>query len=455
MVEDRGDLGPRNLQEAADDLTLTLNGVVIDASGRAVSAPPPGAAAPAGAAGESAPRSQNSGLIKALIGNFSVFRANVPQIFVDVNRKEAMRRGVELKDLFDTLQIYLGSLYVNDFNLFSRTWQVIVQARQDRRNQVDDVDRLKVRARSGDMVPVASVCTIKEQPGPLILTRYNMHPAAPINGNAAPGISSGQAIKLVEQQASVGLPESMAMEWTELAYLELQAGNTAMLVFGFAVVMVFLVLAAQYESWALPLAVILVVPLCLLGAIEGIKLAGQDINIFTQIGFVVLVGLACKNAILIVEFARAKRRSGMTREAATLDACRLRLRPIIMTSMAFILGVVPLTVAYGAGAEMRRTLGTTVFAGMIGVTQFGIFLTPVFFSVIDWIASTPLFHSRVVRWLGRVTIGIFALGYARSLARFAVKAVRQPPPSVPGGTTMQPTTPGVDALRSEEWVDQT
>jgi len=427
MVEDRGDSGPRYLQEAADELTGTFNDLLIDSAGNPVSGPSsgakPGPAQKPGGTPQVGGAELRPTLTKALVSNSSVFRANVPQIFVDVNRKLAMQHGVDLKNLFDTLQIYLGSLYVNDINLYSRTWQVIVQARQARRNQIDDISRLKVRSRSGAMVPVAAVCTLKQQPGPLILTRYNMYPAAPINGSAAPGVSSGQAIQLVEQLSRQGLPESMAFEWTELAFLELQAGNTAMLVFGFAVVMVFLVLAAQYESWSLPLAVILVVPLCILASLQGIKMAGQDINIFTQVGFVVLVGLACKNAILIVEFARSKRQSGMPCQAAILEACRLRLRPIIMTSLAFILGVVPLTLAQGAGAEMRRTLGTTVLSGMLGVTLFGIFLTPVFVFVVDWLGSTLIFRSRLMRWFGRVTIGLFALGYARALSRYVIRSV--------------------------------
>ena len=446
MVEDRGDSGSRNLQESADELTASLNSLTIDGNGQPNS-PAPGSSVVA-TPGQSLPAA-----IKPLVGNSSVFRANVPQIFVDVNRKLAMQHGVELKNLFDTLQIYLGSLYVNDFNRFSRTWQVIVQARQARRNQIEDISRLKVRSRSGAMVPVAAVCTLKQEPGPLILTRYNMYPAAPINGSAAAGISSGQAIRLVEEQTKLGLPESMAFEWTELAYLELQAGNTAMIVFGFAVMMVFLVLAAQYESWAMPLAVILVVPLCLLGSLQGIKVAGQDINIFTQDGFVVLVGLACKNAILIVEFARSKRQSGTPRMAAVLEACRLRLRPIIMTSLAFILGVVPLTLAQGAGAEMRRTLGTTVLYGMIGVTLFGIFLTPVFFYVIDWVGSTTLFQSRLIQRFSRATLGIFAFGYVKSFARFGARLARRSDIHVPATKLARVDSPDRVDIHNQEGVE--
>jgi multidrug efflux pump len=234
------------------------------------------------------------------------------------------------------------------------------------------------------MVALASVARVKPISGPVMLVRYNLYPSALVNADAAPGTSSGQAIAKLEETAQKNLLQGMRAEWTELALLQLQAGNTAMYAFVLAVVLVFLVLAAQYESWSLPLAVILVVPMCLLCSIFGVRIAAMDINIFTQIGFVVLVGLACKNAILIVEFARARREAGVDRFQATLDACRLRLRPIVMTSLAFILGVVPLVIGEGAGAEMRRTLGTAVFAGMIGVTLFGIFLTPVFFFVIQW-----------------------------------------------------------------------
>ena len=348
-----------------------------------------------------------------LVGLTSVFRANVPSLYIDVNRTQVLAKDVSLKDLFDTLRIYLGSLYVNDFNLFGRTWQVAVQADAPFRNSVDDVRRLKVRNSMGAMVPVGTLADVQEVNGPLVLTRYNMYPAAPINGAAAPGTSSGEAITIMQDVANEQLLKSMAFEWTELAFLELQAGSTAMIVFAFAVVMVFLVLAAQYESWSLPLAIILVVPMCLLSAIVGVRIANEDINIFTQIGFVVLVGLASKNAILIVEFAKQKRDAGETRRQATLQACTLRLRPIVMTSFAFILGVLPLILGAGAGAEMRRTLGITVFSGMLGVTIFGVFLTPIFFSVIDWLGETRFFNSPTVRRLNSFTTGIISLRFAR------------------------------------------
>jgi multidrug efflux pump subunit AcrB len=291
--------------------------------------------------------------------------------------------GISIGEVFSTLQVYLGSLYVNDFNRFGRTWQVNVQADADSRRQIEDLRQIKVRNAQGAMVPLGALLTVRAVSGPVMIVRYNMYPAAPINGSPAPGVSSGAALQRMERLTRAQLPRAMRAEWTELALLQLETGNTAMLVFLLAVVLVFLVLAAQYESWSLPLAVILVVPMCLLFSVSGVMLARLDINVFTQVGFVVLVGLACKNAILIVEYAKVQREGGASSRDATLAACQLRLRPIIMTSLAFIIGVVPLAVSAGAGAEMRRTLGTAVFAGMLGVTVFGIFLTPVFFYVIQ------------------------------------------------------------------------
>ena len=319
-----------------------------------------------------------------LRGLFSSFRADTPWLFLDIDRDQAKIMGVSMSELFNTLQVYLGSLYINDFNRFGRSWQVNVQADTAYRKQVEDLRQLKVRNQSGTMAPLGTLLDVRAISGPVMIQRYNMYPAAAINGEPAPGVSSGETIALLEQVARSEVLRSMRPEWTELALLQLQTGNTAMLVFVLAVVLVFLVLAAQYESWSLPLAVILVVPMCLLCSIAGVAVAHMDVNIFTQIGFVVLVGLACKNAILIVEYAKHQSQSGEPRREATLAACRLRLRPIIMTSLAFILGVVPLVVSVGAGAEMRRTLGTAVFAGMLGVTLFGIFLTPVFYYVIQW-----------------------------------------------------------------------
>jgi len=318
-----------------------------------------------------------------LSGLFTLFRSNTPQIYIDIDRTKVRSLGVSITDVFNTLQVYMGSLYTNNFNAFGRSWQVKLQAAGEERTNVDQVGTLKTVNAEGQMVPINTLAAIRNIDGPVMITRYNMYPAAPINGNVAPGVSSGQAIGLMDHLANAELPQKMAAEWTELTLMQILAGNTAMYVFALAVVLVFFVLAAQYESWSLPLAVILVVPMCLLCSVAGVALARMDINIFTQIGFVVLVGLASKNAILIVEFAKMQRELGVERRQATLEACRLRLRPIMMTSFAFILGVVPLVVAHGAGAEMRRTLGTAVFSGMLGVTLFGIFLTPVFFYVID------------------------------------------------------------------------
>ncbi|HTU18384.1 MAG TPA: efflux RND transporter permease subunit, partial [Gemmataceae bacterium] len=293
-------------------------------------------------------------------------------------------RGVSIDDIRTQLESTIGPYYINDFNRFGRTWQVNVQANYTFRQTVDDIMQLKIRNGRNEMVPLPDFAKVRFVSGPVMVMRYNMYPAAAVHADAGPDTSSGQAIEHLQQAAEEQLPQAMRTEWTELALLQLQTGDTAMWVFLLAVVLVFLVLAAQYESWSLPLAVILVVPMCLLCAIAGVIMAKMDVNIFTQIGFLVLVGLACKNAILIVEFAKAQREEGMERKQATLAACQLRLRPIIMTSFAFILGVVPLMLSEGAGAEMRRTLGTAVFAGMLGVTLFGIFLTPVFYYVIQW-----------------------------------------------------------------------
>ena len=318
-----------------------------------------------------------------LMGLNSVYKANSPQLFVDIDRDACQRQGVNLGDLFLTLQASLGSRYVNDFNRFGRTWQVIVQADMQYRDQVEDLGRLKVRNSRGKMVPLRSIAEVKMTYAPLVLTRYNMYPAAGITGNQPVGVSTGQAIAGMEELAHTILPNTMALDWTEIAHMEKISGSTGALVFGLSVVFVFLVLAALYESWSLPLAVILVVPMCVLSAVTGIAILNMEINIFTQVGLIVLIGLACKNAILIVEFAKYRRDEGIDPRTATLTACSLRLRPIIMTSVAFILGVLPLVFATGAGAEMRKALGVAVFYGMLGVTLFGIFLTPVFFYVIE------------------------------------------------------------------------
>jgi multidrug efflux pump len=322
-----------------------------------------------------------------LQGLFSSFRADTPWLFLDIDRTQVKVLGASMSEVFGTLQVFLGSLYVNDFNRFGRTWQVNVQAEPAYRQEIGDLKQLKIRNSTGAMVPFGSFSSVRGISGPVMIQRYNMYSAAAVNGEPAPGVSSGEAIGLMAGTASQQLVPGMKQEWTELALLQLKTGNTAMWAFVLAVVLVFLVLAAQYESWNLPLAVILVVPMCLLCSIAGVVMAHMDVNIFTQVGFVVLVGLACKNAILIVEYAKTQSHAGEPAYQATLEACKLRLRPIIMTSLAFILGVVPLMVSIGAGAEMRRTLGTAVFGGMLGVTLFGIFLTPVFYYSIQWIAA--------------------------------------------------------------------
>ena len=349
VVEDRGDYGPALLEE-------TANAVVQ--------------------AGRDDDR---------LAGMFTNYSARTPWLFLDIDRDKAAAVGVQIKDLFETLQVQLGSYYINNFNRFGRSWQVNVQAdavhRGDIRRALED---LKVPGADGRPVPLTTLVQVRDRVGPSLVMRYNLYPSAAVYGEPAPGTGSTSALAVVQEhvdrlQRDATIPPLFATEWTEMAFMQIRSGATATFLFVLGVVLVFLVLAALYESWALPLAVILVVPMCLLSALVGIRQAGMDITIFTQIGFVVLVGLACKNAILIVEFARQLTREGRPLGEATVEACRLRLRPILMTSLAFILGVIPLVVAEGAGAEMRRTLGLAVFSGMLGVTLFGIFLTPVFF----------------------------------------------------------------------------
>ena len=312
-------------------------------------------------------------------GLFSTFTVNVPQLDAAIDRVKAKTQGVPLQNLFETMQIYLGSLYVNDFNRFGRTFQVVAQAESQFRERPEDITRLKTRNIAGQMVPLGALVTVNETHGPDRAMRYNGYPAAEINGGPAPGYSSGQAEGLMAKLVRDNLPKGMTMEWTELTFQRILAGNTAVYVFPLCILLVFLVLAAQYESFRMPFAIILIVPMCLLFAIAGVWLKGSDNNIFTQIGLIVLVGLACKNAILIVEFARQKQDEGMPLIQATIEACSLRLRPILMTSIAFIAGVFPLVVSSGAGSEMRQAMGVAVFAGMIGVTVFGLFLTPVFY----------------------------------------------------------------------------
>ncbi|HWG47334.1 MAG TPA: efflux RND transporter permease subunit [Gemmataceae bacterium] len=373
-------------------------------------------------------RSKESDKVERL---FCIFRANVPQLFMDIERDKCQTMGVSPADVFATLQTYLGSLYVNDFNRFGRTWQVIVQASGPFRDDPDRIKLLQVRNATGEMVPLGAVVSVREIGGPINIGRYNMYHAAAILGGTKPGVSSGEGIEEMERLCAEVLPPGMAFEWTEINYMQIDAAKNIWnnLIFPLAVVFVFLVLAAQYESWALPLAVILVVPMCILGSLTGVALTGGDINIFTQIGFVVLVGLASKNAILIVEFAKHKHEEGgLSRREATLEACRLRLRPILMTSFAFILGVVPLMLSNGAGAEMRRVLGTAVFSGMLGVTLFGIFLTPVFFYVIEGFAEMPLFASLRTRLVGKVLlylVGILTLGIPWVLVLLMGMALRR------------------------------
>ncbi|HEX6814333.1 MAG TPA: efflux RND transporter permease subunit [Gemmatimonadaceae bacterium] len=315
-------------------------------------------------------------------GVYTSYQINVPQLFADVDRDRVKQQGVELSDLFQTLQIYLGSVYVNDFNRFGRTYQVMAQADAPYRANAEDIGQLKVRNANGDMVPLGSLINVKQSFGPDQVMHYNAYPSADINGGPAPGVSSGQAVATMEQLANETLPNGIGYEWTELTYQQILAGNTAILVFPLCVLLAFLVLAAQYESWSLPFVVILIVPMCLFSAIMGVWLSHGDNNVFTQIGLLVLVGLACKNAILIVEFARDLELQGHDPVHAALEACRIRLRPILMTSFAFIMGVVPLVVAFGAGAEMRHAMGVAVFSGMLGVTFFGLLLTPVFYVVV-------------------------------------------------------------------------
>jgi len=359
VVEDRGDYGSRSLQDAADLVA-------------------------AEAARES-----------GLRGLFTNFRADTPWIWLEIDRDKTLSLGVSIQELFQTLQVNLGSYYVNQFNRFGRSWQVNIQADGKNRTRIEEIlNQLKVRNKNGEILPIATLISVRDSTGPSLVMRYNLYPAAAIFGEPSPGTSSTTALDLMKSQfdrlqARGDIPPLFFADWTEMAYMQIRSGNTAMLLFALGVILVFLVLAALYESWALPFAVILVVPMCLLSAIIGLRQAGMDIDIFCQIGFVVLVGLACKNAILVVEFAKQLREEGKPLRQATLDACFLRLRPILMTSFAFILGVLPLVFAEGAGAEMRRTLGQTVFCGMLGVTAFGVFLTPVFFYSVLFFARPP------------------------------------------------------------------
>ena len=315
---------------------------------------------------------------------FTMFRADTPQIFLDIDRTKCQSLGVAMNDVFNTLQVYMGGYFVNLFNQFGRTWQVNVLADADYRTDVSKLAQLKVRNKFGDMVPLATLFKAESIGGPVMVMRYNMRSSAPVVGNPAPGTSSGDMIETMQKLAD---REGVNYEWTEIMYLQILAGNVGILIFAIGSVLIFLVLAAKYESWKLPLAVIMVVPMCLLSAVSGMLIASLPLDIFVQIGFLVLVGLAAKNAILIIEFADQLVKEGRPLAQATVDAARLRLRPIVMTSFAFILGVVPLLLGAGAGAEMRRSLGTAVFSGMLGVTFFGVILTPVFFFVVMWFSE--------------------------------------------------------------------
>jgi hydrophobe/amphiphile efflux-1 (HAE1) family protein len=351
MIQDRGNAGPAALQQA-----------VYAMMGRA---------------------NQTPGLQQV----FSLFENATPQLYLDIDRVKAQMLGINVTDVFTALQTYLGSAYVNDFNLLGRTFRVTAQADSAFRVNTKDILRLRVRNSQGDTVPLGTFTTVRDISAPSRVPRYNLYPAAELDGSAAPGYSQGQAIDMMQKIAAETLPQGFSYEWTELAYQQIRAGNTAAFAFALGVVFVFLVLAAQFESLTLPLAVILIVPMSLIASITGVVMRGMDNNILTQVGFIVLIGLAAKNAILIVEFAAQLEQQGKTKFEAATEAARLRMRPILMTSLAFILGVVPLVWAIGAGAELRQALGTAVFAGMIGVTFFGLIFTPVFYVTCRWLGD--------------------------------------------------------------------
>ena len=357
---------------------------------------------------------QTPGLVQV----FSLFENSTPQLYLDIDRQKAQLLGINVSDVFSALQIYLGSSYVNDFNLFGRTFRVTAQAIADARMTTKDVMAIRVRNSSGDTVPLGSFTTVRDTSGPYRWPRYNLYPSAELDGAAAPGFSQGQAMAIMEKLAAETLPDGFGYEWTTLAFQQLRAGNTAIFAFVLAVVFVFLVLAAQFESLTLPVAVILIVPMCLIASIVGVVLRGQDNNILTQVGFIVLIGLAAKNAILIVEFAKQLEDQGRNRVAAAVEAARLRLRPILMTSLAFIFGVSPMVWAVGAGAELRQTLGTTVFSGMIGVTIFGLIFTPVFYVVSRWFAERTAGGARRPRSSRRSERGRYLMRPTRCSSSF-------------------------------------
>jgi hydrophobe/amphiphile efflux-1 (HAE1) family protein len=318
---------------------------------------------------------------------FSPFSANTPQAFVDIDRVKAQKLGVPIQNITDTIETYFGSTYVNDFNLFGRTYHVTAQADLPYRKERADLARLHTRNANGDMVMLGSVVDVKDISGPDRVARYNLYPTAELQGETLSGVSSATGINIMKQLANETLPNGFSHEWTDLSYQQVTGGKTGLFVFPICVLFVYLVLAAQYGSWSLPFAVILIVPMCLFAATIGVRIMGQDVNILTQVGFVVLVGLAAKNAILIVEFARDIELEGKSRLEAVIEACRLRLRPILMTSFAFILGVLPLVVSTGSGSEMRQAVGVAVFFGMLGVTLFGLIFTPIFYMVVRNLAE--------------------------------------------------------------------
>ncbi|HEV3142293.1 MAG TPA: efflux RND transporter permease subunit [Gemmataceae bacterium] len=389
VVEDRGDTGLDSLQQQTDALVAKLRGL-------------PG-----------------------ISSVTTQFRSNIPQLFLEIDRTKAAALGVSLTDVNQTLEMYMGSLYVNSFNDFGRHWQVTIQAEGDYRKDISSINLFQVRNNKGQMVPLGTLVTTRSIGGPISVQRYNLYTGASISGNVAPDYSTGDMIKAIEQVSSETLPITMKTEWTELAFMQLRAGDKGITVFLLAILSVFLALSALYESWTLPLAVILVVPMCMLSSIVGVRNTGRDVNIFVQIGLVVLVGLACKNAILVVEYAKQMHVEGKPRYESTVLASRLRLRPILMTSFAFIFGVIPLVIASGAGAEMRRSLGTAVFSGMLGVTLFGIFLTPVFFYVIQGMGETRLLSSTGARRFGSFAAG-GVLGGAIGFLLGRLGVVRQP-----------------------------
>lgn len=348
-----------------------------------------------------------SALADPMLADAFTFReSQYPSLFLDNDRVHARAMGIPIREVSHTLQATTGSMYVNDFNLFGRRWQVNVQADQQYRNRVDDIGRFQVRNTSGSMAPLASISKHRMITGPPIVFRYNIYESAPVMGRANLGVSSGDAIQAIDRLADTSLPSEMQYEWTGLSYMQVKAGNTAIYIFAMSVVFVFLVLAALYESWTLPLAIIMVVPLGLLFSVAGVwAFPFLNVDIFTQIGFVVLVGLSCKNAVLIVEFAKQLQDRGNVLFDAVVEASRLRLRPIVMTSCAFVLGVIPLIIGSGAGAEMRRALGVAMFCGMLGVTIFGVVLTPAFYYIIQRIGQTQVFTNRHVQQIGTLLMG--------------------------------------------------